>query len=699
MKPFYIAVLILSLAFSALQGQDLPVAYREDFDSTSTQWGDYQSQDITQKTIDGYFVLDKRSLQGNWHVTIGELIEQDKDYEIEASLTQIAGVENHGYGLTFHGPNLDNSWNFVVSSNGYIRINKWVNNEYSDVLAWKQSGYVKPMKQTNILRVRKHGSEFTFFLNGEEVYRCPAPRTTGTMMGFHVNEHMTVAMDYFVLRTSRKPINLAKNLPASLKRTRLSDAVNSSSTEKSPLISPDGTILYVTREQYDQSPIDKVNSEVYVSQKMADGTWSTARNIGRPINNDGHNFVVSSTPDNNTLLLGNTYNGDGSPKGSGFSISERTIDGWSLPRTVEIDDYVNRNKYIEACLSADGGTLLMTVERDSCLGERDIFVSFKHEDGTWSRPQHTGNTINSYLDEAAPFLAADGITLYFTSAGHSGFGSSDIFMSRRLDDTWKNWSEPENLGPIINTKGWDAYFNVPADGAYAYLIANGPSGSLDIWQVDLPPSLRPRPVVIVSGIVTDASTQKPMAARIRYERLSDGAELGTAMSDPATGAYKIVLTGGEEYGFRADAEDYYAVSRSLSTKDLTTYKEIRQDLTLEPVVIGRGIRINNLFFDVGKSELRPESRPDLDRLVAFLKANGTIAIELGGHTDDVGKDKDNLILSDSRAKAVMAYITEHGIDASRISAKGYGETKPQSMDKTDEGRQLNRRVEFVITRK
>lgn len=146
----------------------------------------------------------------------------------------------------------------------------------------------------------------------------------------------------------------------------------------------------------------------------------------------------------------------------------------------------------------------------------------------------------------------------------------------------------------------------------------------------------------------------------------------------------------------AYAEKYISVSDNLDLSAVAEYKEINRDLYLVPLEVGSTIRLNNIFFDFGKATLRPESYPELDRLAGLMTQNGKMIIELSGHTDNVGADDANLKLSDDRARSVTEYLVKLGIDASRIIAKGYGETKPVASNDTEEGRQQNRRVEFTI---
>jgi outer membrane protein OmpA-like peptidoglycan-associated protein len=175
--------------------------------------------------------------------------------------------------------------------------------------------------------------------------------------------------------------------------------------------------------------------------------------------------------------------------------------------------------------------------------------------------------------------------------------------------------------------------------------------------------------------------------------------MGLATSNPTDGSYKIVLPAGQVYSFLAEKDDFYPISENFDVQKLTEYKEIEKNLYLAPIEVGSIIRMNNLFFDFGKSDLRPESFPELDRAVDFLNKYPSITIEVGGHTDNVGSDGDNKKLSQERAKSVENYLLKKSISAARLQSAGYGESKPVTKNDTDENRQMNRRVEFIILKK
>ena len=313
------------------------------------------------------------------------------------------------------------------------------------------------------------------------------------------------------------------------------------------------------------------------------------------------------------------------------------------------------------------------------------------------------------------------MTVYFSSDRKGGQGSNDIYYSKRIDKSWKRWSRPVNLGPAINTDGYDAYYTISAIGDYAYMVSfKSTEGKGDVVRYDLRPKVTPGdtakaplaslptadPVALISGKVIDSKTGKPVEATIVYEDLTSGEEVGTATTNPTTGEYKIVLPFGKKYSMRAVAPNFIAEGENVDLTDSTangkakTYREINnKSLKLIPIEEGQIVRLNNIFFATGKSALSSESFPELNRIAITMTENKTLAIELGGHTDNTGSDESNLKLSQDRADAVQEYLIGKGIEPDRVKSKGYGETAPVAKNDTPEGQQRNRRVEFKILKK
>src|SRR5215203_4048772 len=490
-----------------------------------------------------------------------------------------------------------------------------------------------------------------------------------------------------------------------IKIENLGHNINSELAELRPTISADGNLLFFICENHPYNT--KYNSirnsqDIWYSERDSNGRWSEAVHMDYPLNTYHYNAVFWISPDNNRILIRNAFI-DGDYAGNGVSMSYRKKNGgWSKPQALQIKNYqkYDRGRQNGATMAHDGQTLLLYMAPQAGSYDNDIFVCFLQKNGTWSEPKTLGKKINlSKYNEMTPYLAADGVTLYFSSNRPGGLGDNDIWMAKRLDKTWQKWSDPENLGSPINTEDWDAFFTLDAGGEYAYMTTSlSGFGESDIVRVKLLEREKPAPVVLVSGNVYNKKTNQPLSAALIYETLPDGTIAGNGVSSPEDGAFKMVLPYDKNYSIRATADHFFAQSENLNLDSLIKvgYKEIHKDLYLVPIEIGQVVRLNNVFFDFDKWDLRPESFLELNRVVKLLTENPNIVIEMSAHTDSYGSDDYNFKLSDNRARSVMEFILAKGIDPSRISSKGYGETKPVATNDTPENRQLNRRVEFTI---
>lgn len=478
--------------------------------------------------------------------------------------------------------------------------------------------------------------------------------------------------------------------------------VNSEYSDLGPKISADGKTLYFVRSADPANKGIKVqpnDQDVWVSDQDEKGNWKKAVNIGAPINNDQYNWPVSVSPDEQTMVVSGRYDQDGKYIGRGLSYFSKTKKGvWSNPKEMVIKNFSTKTPTLDYFLSENKKHVLLCINPIGL--DHDLYVSHLEKDGTYTEPKSLGSVLNTKGIELGAFLASDNVTLYFSSDGHGGYGSSDIFMTKRLDETWENWSTPVNLGETVNSKRYESDFSISAKGDYAYFVTYTDSyGKADIVRVILEQEMRPNPVVLIKGRVINKATNQPIKADIVYESLLDSNIEGTATSEVSTGFYKAVLPYGKNYGVIAGAEGFYPVSQNLDLTQVSDYKEIEKDLYLVPLEKGTTYRLNNLFFDTGKYELLATSNSELDRLANIMIKEPLIKIVVSGHTDDVGSDASNIILSKNRAQSVINYLLSKSIDKTRLKFEGLGESQPEASNDTEEGRQLNRRVSFTILEK
>ncbi|BCY28400.1 OmpA family protein [Flavobacterium okayamense] len=685
-------ILLTFLVFFNMSLLAQKVIYHDTFDDNKGNWENTYTN-FKVYIEKGKLILENSDPSATKWSLFSALNKPDEiDFDVEASISVLESkADNSTYGLVWSCYNNNKYYDVVrITPDKQSQLYQYQDGKFDYYEAWATHKFINGYKRENKFLVQKRANIVKVYINDKLIHQSGWHSYYGSKVGFILDANMKIAIDELTIKEYPLSIDVVESFNPNLKMVKLPTTVSTEEYEETnPVISADGKTLFVTKKDCPLN-IDGNKDDIWYSTKDRNGNWTSSKNMGRPLNNKDFNFVISVSPDNNTLLLGNKYKPDGiNPDGAGVSISKRTENGWSIPTAVTIKDYTNKNKYVAYFLTNDNQNLIMSVEREEGFGIKDLYVSSLESDGSWSKPKNLGNVINTFEDETNPFLASDGKTLYFSSKGHPGYGGYDLFVSKRLDDTWQNWSKPQNLGNVINSVKTELSIFLSAKGDKAYV-----GRAKDIWEIDN--TVKQDPVVLIKGKVYDSKTNKTLSAPIVYNDLLTDKELGTAISDPTTGSYSIVLPYGKRYSFMAQKEGYYAVTQNVDVANLTEYKEIVVDLYLNPIEKGQTIRLNNIFFDSGKYDLLPESYAELDRLFKVLKENKGLQIEIGGHTDAVGSDANNMTLSNNRATAVMNYLVNKGISVSRLSAKGYGETKFIATNDTEEGKQLNRRVEFKI---
>lgn len=499
-------------------------------------------------------------------------------------------------------------------------------------------------------------------------------------------------------------INIAEGPLLKTKRENMGPAINSQGQEVAPIISPDGETLFFTRGNFAGNVGSSQTQDIWYSKLNEKKVWGPAVNMGPPLNNAADNAVTSISADGKTIYVINVYRPDGS-MALGLSRCFQTKTGWSFPKEYKISNLResitnNRMKQVESMettVSPYGNVMIISVERSDTEGKKDLYVSFLQSSDSWSEPLHLGNVVNTADYEGTPFLALDNKTLYFSSHGHSGYGAGDLFLTRRLDDTWINWSKPENLGPVINTPLWDAYFNVPATGDYAYFSASEKvSGQEDIFRVRLTPQMRPDPVAIITGSILEAETNKAVRSDLIAEIKKNNEVFTKATFDPETGAYRLILPLKEIYRIIASEKGYFPFTEEIDLSKDSTLRNIRKDLYLKPIKAGQQIRLSSTMFAQSSAEVIPASYAELDRIVAAMTDYPSMEILLEGHTDNQGEVQKNVKLAEDRVQQVKKYLLSKGIGAKRIQTKAWGPAKPIASNLTEQTRQKNRRVEFTI---
>jgi outer membrane protein OmpA-like peptidoglycan-associated protein len=340
-------------------------------------------------------------------------------------------------------------------------------------------------------------------------------------------------------------------------------------------------------------------------------------------------------------------------------------------------------------MSADGLKLFFASNRSGGMGGTDIWMCERLTGGEWSEPVNLGSDVNTADDEMSPCIAQDNRSLYFASNGHPGIGGYDIYVTR---GSGKSWTKPENLGTPVNSEYDDQFFDPMVGTNNAFMVSDRPGGDgrLDVYAV-VPNPLPPDAVTMVIGTVNDAKTRVPVGATLTVRDIESGDEISSFHSDDVNGNYVVVLQRGKTYVITAEAPGYLFYSDRFEVPDNSNNRTLRKDIALS----SETVRLL-LYFDFDKSTLKRESTVDLKRAIKWMRDNPALTIELAGHTDNKGTAEYNKKLSQDRANAVLEFLASKGVDRSRMTAKGYGFDEPVASNDNDEGRALNRRVEFRI---
>ncbi|MFN6088131.1 MAG: OmpA family protein [Cyclobacteriaceae bacterium] len=482
--------------------------------------------------------------------------------------------------------------------------------------------------------------------------------------------------------------------------------VNSVYDEQSPVISPDGKVLYLTIANHPQNLGGKKDSgDIWVSLNLG-GVWQPPIHGGKEINNENYNAAIGFSRDGAILFLTGHYSKNGIVNTQGISYTEKTSSGWSMPKNISIPYFLNKSDLFSAAVDDDQSVLVYSAESYSTIGAEDIYIS-TIQNGKWSEPLNVGKQINTARQEVSPWLSGDTKTLYFASNGWQGLGSFDVFKSERLDDTWKNWSTPINLGSAINSEARELFYR-NINGRALFTTTQDSDGYGDIRQqldanepliVDTVRKIVEQKYVYISskyvsisGSVTNVKGGNGIAAKLIFKTDSS-----FVVNSTNSGKYQIQIPTTRTYTIEVQKKGFVNVVERL---DLNSMKvnSLQMNFRLQPIEVGTVVNLKSVLFNTGTTTLLVESYPELDAVVDFLNENTKVEIQLEGHTDNRGDAKKNLTLSQERVARIKSYLVSKGISGKRVKGKGFGGTKPIATGDSEESRKLNRRVEFLIVK-
>ncbi len=523
--------------------------------------------------------------------------------------------------------------------------------------------------------------------------------------------------------------------PVSVIINNLGDSVNTSYPEYSPVFAPyDSVVFFTSRrpnttgERRNRRVTNQYYEDIYYTSAL-NGVWQEPAQMEKPINKRHNEASVAVNPKGTGILI---YRGN---KGSGniyISFKKLKNNGelvWKRPK--QVIRKINKRKYRETSLTFNHDSTLVyfvSNRKKDGYGGKDIWMSRRrgNSNSGWTKPVNVGGKINTIYDEESVFLLQNDSVLYFASEGHNSMGGFDLFKVHKLPDG--RWDEVKNVGYPMNTPDDDMFMFVNKDRRTGYFTSRGQEnnkGDFDLFEFffyspkDMMPDseddliayvkepvnelLMEDPVIIktmrltvVKGIVSEYETMKPLAATIEIVDNATQEVIQTIQTNATTGEYTVMLPSGKDYGMSVNAEGYMFHSENFNIPAASGYQEIQKDVQLLPIDPGSKVVLRNVFFDTGKSTLRPESFPELNRLAEAFTLYPNLVIEISGHTDNVGSNSYNQKLSQDRAQSVVDYLVSIGVDRTHLVAKGYGESQPVADNDTKEGRQLNRRVEAKI---
>ncbi|MCM1041492.1 MAG: OmpA family protein [Bacteroides sp.] len=470
--------------------------------------------------------------------------------------------------------------------------------------------------------------------------------------------------------------------------------INTEYEEYLPFVTVDDQMMIFTRRYMRPTDPPVLEEDFFYSLRDTNGAWQMAQRMEEPINSDDNEGALSISPDGRYLFFAGCNRPDGWGSCDIYASIKRDY-GWSKP--FNIGKPVNTSHWeSQPCLSSDGRTLYFTGTRPGGFGKSDLWRSRLMQGGVWSEPENLGPNINTSGDENSPFLHPDGKTLYFASNGHGGMGGMDLFVSRM--DSNGNWSAPQNLGYPINTSADETTLSVNARGDTAYFSSDnlGGFGKKDIYSFPLYEQARPTTVSFMRGFVADAKTHTPLAAHFELISLKTGITRVSSTATAKTGEFLVCLPVDEPFALNVSCSGYLFHSEHIALDYGNASKPMEKEIWLQPIEKGTHIVLENIFYQTDKYQLEKSSTGELERLFLFLAQNPGVRIEISGHTDNVGSAQYNKTLSENRAKAVADYLTNKGIDPARIVAVGYGFDKPVADNQSEEGRAKNRRTELKI---
>lgn len=620
------------------------------------------------------------------------IINPKYDYILEMSfIFKKIDKDQSSLGIVWAMKNKKNYYEFVIRADGKLSIQGKINGKKKKIKKWSTSESINKKKE-NILKIEQKGDKLSFYINNEIFHSIVKDISLDGNVAIKISGKTKVEVDYFNISYYDEPIDisLVEDPINGYVLKKLGDNINTIYSELNPYISSDGLRLFWTKH-YNPENINPNAQDIWYSDfNTKTNKWEKSKNMGPPFNNKSSNSLISVSPDNNMYILKHRYLGTEYCSNGSISVSYNRNGNWTYPESQTIWNFRNDDNSSNFFLSNNGTELLMSIDNGESYGGLDIYVSSRISDTSWSKPLNLGSQLNTDGDDFGMFLASDNKTLFFSSEGHIGYGSSDIFMSKRLDDTWQNWSKPQNLGPEVNSSSWDAYFTLDAEGDYAYTVRDG-----DIYKIKLAESVKPEPIITLTGNVINTETNNIIDAVISHVDLNTNKILSISQSSTSN-PYKFIFPTNNKCVLKIETNGFLSILRSVDLSNLKAFSDTTIDFYVAPA--SNLDSISNIYFDIGKFSLKRSEKKKLIEILGILEDYTEYNFEILGHTDNTPFHLSNQHLSDKRAEKVYNFMIKNGFPSERLSYIGYGEERPVYSNTNRLGRQKNRRVEIIFLR-
>lgn len=451
-----------SISFLDFTNDD--ILFYDEFENNDNEWFVGIADDFGCEIKKGKLLMANNSRYGSWAQWKSIYFKYDENYKIETSLRQYSGSSQNIQGLIWGSHDWDNMNCFCISTDGFYKIFKIENGNYSEIKEWKYSDLILPKYYDNVLSISYSNDSTFFFINNEIVCLKNNIEIFGSNCGIFIDGFIKTKVDYFKIYSTENQLNVT-GYPITIDKIKiLNIKTDENQIIRNPVYNNFYNILYVSGEN------SEGNFDIFYS-KPNEYEFESMQLYKNHLNNKFDNYIINFIDDKSLIFLqGININDTTFSDGISYSILSDNL--WSEPKEISIEKFYNNNEISDFYISNDQKYLISSIQTKESTGLNDLYISFLTDKGLYSSPKNLGDKINTLSNEKSAILLSDNKTLFFSSNLLQGFGGFDIFVTQRLDDTWEQWSEPQNLGPKINSFADETDFYIEKNNEFGFFISN-----------------------------------------------------------------------------------------------------------------------------------------------------------------------------------------------------------------------------------